>query len=77
MMLSFNKNFFCLTFKIFPLPKINCFFFKLIIFIRLLHIFDDISNIQNTGKAKNMYFHFQPSQPHLHNLGKSLKVEAL
>ena len=35
----------------------------------LLHILDDISNIQNTGKAiNNTYLHSQPFQPHVLNL---------
>ena len=35
----------------------------------LLHIFDDISSIQNTGNAiNNMYLHSQPSKPHVLNL---------
>ena len=32
---------------------------------KLLHIFYDISNIQDTGKVvNNTYLHSQPSQPH-------------
>ena len=62
MMPSFNNKFF--VFKIFPLHKVNCFFLEsndlnLILYV-LLNIFDDINNIQNTGKAiNNKYLHFQ------------------
>ena len=35
----------------------------------LFTLFDDISNIQNTGKTKNnMYLHSQHSQPHVISL---------
>ena len=44
----------------FCLPKVNYFFGIKPLLNVFLHIFDQISNIQNTGKAmKNKYLHFE------------------
>ena len=55
---SFNNKF--LVFQIFSLPKVNLF--KKVglkpLLDALLHMFDEISNIQNTRKTiNNTYFH--------------------